>query len=147
MIECRCIEEQELNQVEELEKDVFSDAWTKKGIADTFANPQAWIMGAFEEGTLYGYLIFYYVIDEGEIARIAVRESARRQGIAGRLFDFLLSISEEHGIIRWMLDVRESNLAAIACYEKEGFLVDGKRKGFYQDPQEDAILMSKMLTR
>ena len=91
---------------------------------------------------ILGYVIFYYVLDEGEIARIATAPAHRRQGVAARLLEKMRAFSHDKNITRWLLDVRESNESAIHFYEAAGFTRDGVRKNFYANPAEDAILMS-----
>ncbi len=147
MIEVREIFENEIAQVAGLEKAVFSDPWSEKGIAETFAQNNSVILGAWQNDQMVGYVIFYYVLDEGEIARIAVSPSCRRTGAATLIFEKLLEVSAEKDITRVMLDVRESNEAAIAFYRKCGFAQDGIRKRFYTGPTEDAILMSMDISK
>ena len=91
---------------------------------------------------LLGYVIFYYVLDEEEIARIATTPQHRRQGVAVRLLEKMRAFSYEQNITRWLLDVRISNETAIHFYKAAGFAEDGVRKNFYANPPEDAILMS-----
>ena len=79
------------------------------------------------------------------IARIATAPSMRRQGAAGQMFQELVAFCEEQQITRIMLEVREGNEAARRFYEKCGFTEDGIRKNYYENPQENAILMSKSL--
>ena len=88
------------------------------------------------------YVIFYYVLDEGDIARIATSPQHRRQGVAVRLLEKMRAFSYEQNITRWLLDVRISNETAIHFYKAAGFAEDGVRKNFYANPPEDAILMS-----
>lgn len=142
-MEIREIQTEDISQVAGLESEIFSDAWSENAIRETWNQKQSILSGAFQGQTLKGYLIVYYVLDELEIARIAVSPSARRQGIAGALLEDLEKKSEERKITRWLLDVRKSNQAAIALYKKYGFSEDGKRKNFYTDPTESAILMSR----
>lgn len=137
----------DINQVASLEQQIFSDAWSENAVAETFRQPQSILTGAFESNVLKGYLIVYYVLDELEIARIAVDPNCRRQGIAERLLQDLEEKSRQLKIDRWLLDVRESNQAAIGLYKKYGFSEDGKRKNFYTDPVETAILMSRTIGR
>lgn len=97
---------------------------------------------AAKASAIFGYVIFYYVLDEGEIARIATAPEYRRQGLAARLLEKMRAFSHEQNITRWLLDVRISNEPAIRFYEAAGFARDGVRKNFYANPAEDAILMS-----
>ena len=86
MIKVSLISENDIAAVAALEKEIFSDAWSEKSIRETYEQSHALIIGAWEEETLTGYVIFYYVLDEGEIARIAVAPQCRRKGVAARLF-------------------------------------------------------------
>ena len=136
------VSREDIADVAELEADIFSDAWSESAVGETFEQKQAVILGVWQQEKLAGYLIFYYVLDEGEIARIAVDASCRRQGAAGHLIHELKKLCEEKQITKIMLDVRESNMAAIEFYKKHGFTEDGIRKRFYEEPVEDAVLMS-----
>ena len=147
MIKVSLISENDIAAVASLEKEIFSDAWSEKSIRETYEQSHALIIGAWEEETLTGYVIFYYVLDEGEIARIAVAPQCRRKGVAARLFTGVLKECEKKEITKIMLDVRISNEPAIAFYKKHGFIEDGIRKGFYEQPKEDALLMSKEIDR
>ena len=93
-----------------------------------------------------GYLIIYYVLDEGEIARIDNSSFyAQDKGLPDKCSRNLVAFCEEQQITRIMLEVREGNEAARRFYEKCGFTEDGIRKNYYENPQENAILMSKNL--
>jgi [ribosomal protein S18]-alanine N-acetyltransferase len=95
------------------------------------------------EGTpeLRGYLNFWFILDEAEIHRIAVQEQYRRSGIAGRLLHEMFKILQDMGILSVHLEVRQSNNDAIKLYDKFGFMVKGRRKGYYQETGEDALIM------
>lgn len=146
MLVFRNIEETDVLRVAELESNIFSDAWTSKSIGDTINHPQAFITVAEEEGAIAGYCIIYYVLDEGEIARIAVDEGWRRRGVGRGLLDYTCECCREKNVERLLLDVRESNESARAFYKNYGFEEDGIRKNFYAEPREHAVLMSKILT-
>ena len=75
MAEIKRISENDIETVAALEAQIFPDPWSVKSIQDTYGNKSALILGAYQEDTLIGYVIFYYVLDEGEIARIAVSKS------------------------------------------------------------------------
>ncbi len=139
----RKMTEADIEAIVRLEADTFSDAWTVKGITETFQGNQSMITVAEEEGRVIGYCILYYVLDEGEIARIAVEKEMRKKGVGDGLLADAISYCEKMGLTRILLDVRESNENARRFYEKHGFLTDGIRKGFYEDPKEDAVLMSR----
>lgn len=141
----RNMTEQDVIPVAELEKKVFSDAWTSTGIYETFCQDQAFVTVAENDGKIVGYCIIYYVMDEAEIARIAVDEKVRRQGVGRGLLDFVCECCKVKHVQRLLLDVRESNENARRFYEQYGFAVDGIRKNFYDQPKENAVLMSKSI--
>lgn len=145
MTSFRKMTDKDLAYVAELEREAFSDAWKEQSILDTLRQQQAFIAVAATEGAVVGYCIVYFVMDEAEIARIAVSRKSRRQGIARRLMDYTCECCREKEIRRLMLDVRESNEAARAFYQKYGFETDGIRKDFYDLPKENAVLMSLSL--
>lgn len=142
-LQIREIRENDAADIAAMERDIFPDPWTKRGITETLQGKNTVLLGAWKNGILAGYVILYYVLDEGEIARIAVESSCRRQGAAGCLFGRLKDICGDRGIKRLMLEVRQSNTAAISFYKRYGFTEDGIRKAYYTNPCEDAILMSR----
>lgn len=141
MLEVRKVCREELFQVAQLEREIFSDAWSEQALLDTWEQ-QAVILGVWDGRMLAGYLILYYVPDEGEIVRIAVKEALRRQGAAGMLLLYAKEFCREKEVEKLFLEVRESNVPAITFYKKHGFRADGIRKKFYTNPTENAILMS-----
>ena len=147
MLAVRRAKEQEIEEIARLEQEIFSDPWSLAAIRETWGQKQARILGAWLDGQMAGYVIVYFAADESEIARIAVDEKFRRQGVAGALLDEMESVLAGKGIARLMLDVRKSNAAALRFYLSRGFKEDGVRKNFYTNPIEDAILMSRRLGR
>lgn len=137
--------EEDIKQIAELEAKTFSDAWTARSVRETLEQRQAFITVAELDSLFAGYCIIYYVMDEAEIARIAISEEVRRRGVGKGLLDYTCECCREKQIERLLLDVRESNEGAIAFYEKYGFRTDGIRKNFYDLPQENAVLMSRPL--
>ena len=138
--------ETDVEKIATLEKTIFSDAWSAQSIFETFSQNQAFVTIAEKDGAVVGYCIVYFVLDEGEIARIAVAESVRRQGVGQQLLDYTCGCCVEKNIGRLLLDVRESNEGAKIFYRQYGFAEDGMRKDFYEYPKESAVLMSKELT-
>lgn len=142
MLAIRRMRQEDVPLVAELEQQTFTDAWSENALLETLAQKQTILLTAFEDKKLIGYVILYYVLEEGEIARIAVSPDYRRQGVGARLLLELESLCLDNGISKLLLDVRESNVAAYSFYEEHGFVKDGIRKNFYIGPKEHAILMS-----
>lgn len=143
MLAIRKMKEADIPEIARLEKEIFSDSWSEKAIKETFDQQQTLVLVAYEDKQLIGYLILYFVLEEGEIARIAVISDHRRQGVGARMLLELEDLCEDNGITKLLLDVRESNKAAISFYTSYGFVQDGIRRNFYTNPQEDGILMSR----
>jgi ribosomal-protein-alanine acetyltransferase len=96
-------------------------------------------------GTPTGFIVGRSAADEGEILNLAVSASSRRQGQGHALISQLFQCFRDHSVVRVFLEVRESNSAAIAFYERLGFRLSGRRPSYYRDPVETALLYSKLL--
>lgn len=142
----RTLKVEDAAAVAELEHQTYVDAWSEKSVMETIGNPNTLCLAAEKSGKIIGYLLVYVAADEAEIARITTWKEARRQGVASLLFDALEKECKEQKLAKILLDVRESNTAARAFYEKYQFVVDGVRPGFYDTPKEDAVLMSKKVS-
>lgn len=125
-----------------LETECFSSPWSRAAILQSRNNGTAFIV--FEEnGKVLGYAGLQMVLDEGYVTNIAVTKSARERGIGKSLVGALISLAKDKGLAFISLEVRESNTPAISLYTKCGFKDFGKRKNFYQNPTEDAVIMTK----
>lgn len=98
---------------------------------------------AEDSGKLVGFITVGMAADEFEIMNLEVSEAFRRRGIASKLLDVALEFSRISGSRKAYLEVRASNAAAIAFYARRGFIECGRRRGYYQDPAEDALLFSR----
>ena len=101
-------------------------------------NRVALVLG--DENGLQAFAIVRVVRDEWELENIVVAGGARRRSLGTRILDELLQIARTRGAKAVFLEVRESNHAARALYEKWAFLESGRRRRYYQEPDEDAIL-------
>ena len=125
----------DLDQVMEIEEELFSVPWTKEGFL-TFLVVE-------EKGRILGYCGLLTVLDEGDVTNVAVRRDRQREGIGNFLMESMIRLAEERGITMIHLEVRAGNETAIRLYERQGFVRDGLRKGYYTDPTEDAVLMTR----
>lgn len=140
------VREEQLEQIEEIEKACFSMPWTLEQLKSQMKDSQhEFIASLDDEGRVLGYVGMMYVLDEGYISNVAVAPEARRQGIGRDLIKELMARAAALDLAFVTLEVRCSNAAAIALYEKQGFLPVGKRKNYYDFPREDAILMTHFL--
>ncbi len=133
-------------KLSELEKICFSDPWSEDGIAFEADNEAARFFVALFGGEIAGYAGMLYAADLGNICNIAVFPKFRRHGVGRQLVSALISSAKELGISELTLEVRESNEPAKALYRSFGFKEMGKRKNFYNSPNEDAVVMNLILS-
>ena len=132
-----------LEQIEALEKICFSDPWSRKTLEDMVSNESAVNLAAVDPaGLVLGYISLCRVLDEGYINNVAVRPDCRRQGVAGQLLQVFLNFARGNRLSFLTLEVRASNYAAIALYGSRGFRGTGRRRNYYENPREDAIIMT-----
>jgi ribosomal-protein-alanine N-acetyltransferase len=131
-----------------IEKETFSQPWSRQAFLDSLANPNTMFLTALEEGSgsddtpvVAGYVGMYLAGDEGEITNVAVAQDFRRKGIGKALVSELIVRTAGRGVSRIILEVRASNHPAISLYEQMGFCRVGTRRGFYDFPKEDADIM------
>ena len=140
-----------INEVCAIEKECFTDPWTRNIFLELLDYPVAVNLVAAEVNNnnnvnnieeIVGYCVFYHVLDECQIMNIAVKESKRNRKIATKLLLAVFAYAKAENITAFTLEVRQSNDKAIALYKKFGFKNDGVRKNYYKHPKEDAFLMS-----
>ena len=117
------------------------EAWSTDGIRDTMAR-NGYYFAAFLGADFVGHAGFTAVADEGYITNVAVLPQFRRNGAATELTKALIAKAKELKLSFLTLEVRKSNSAAIALYEKHGFVRVGLRKRLYSEPAEDALIMT-----
>lgn len=139
----RRMETADLDPLAALEKRCFSIPWSRDMIADELSNERALYLVAELEGKLLGYAGSWVIFDEGHITNVAVDPQARKQGVGRHLLGALLEGLAGAGVTAATLEVRRGNTAAISLYKSFGFTVEGVRRGYYQDNNEDALVMWK----
>ena len=131
--------------VYEIEKEIFSDAWSMEAFLSSIESDQCSFFVCTDEcEKIIGYVIINYAADEATIDNIAVSPEARRCGYAQSLIDRVISFSDDNGIANIFLEVRASNLPAISLYEKNDFVRLQTRKNFYRNPVEDAFVYGRI---
>ena len=130
-------------QIAELEKICFSDPWSEKSIASELNNELAFWLTAVEGEQVAGYIGSQTVMDESDMMNVAVHPDFRRKGIAEAMVNALVEALKSKGSRCLTLEVRASNVPAITLYEKLGFSEIGRRKNYYRNPREDALILRK----
>ena len=129
-----------------LEAATFSAPWDEASIRGELENPLAlWLAAEDEAGRFLGYVGSQTCFEDADILNVCVAPAARRQGVAEALMRELEARLIPKGVEQITLEVRASNAPAIALYAKLGYARVGVRKGYYEKPREDAIIMQKKL--
>ncbi len=132
----------DIDAVAQLEVMAFADPWTRQAFEAALKERHARFRVAhWADGFVAGYLIAWFVLDEGEIANLAVVPTARRRGVARALLESIIAEARESRIVRLFLEVRDSNAAARALYASMGFMPIARRPRYYRKPVEDAIVL------
>lgn len=131
---------EDLEIVAEIEKEVFSEPWSLDGFKQALSSSDNVVLVISDETDIYGYLVLYTSMDEGELMTIAVRPGFRGYGLADKLVKAMVEEGRRRGLVNIFLEVRKTNEAARSLYRKNGFIAVGERKNFYRFPTEDAII-------
>ncbi len=129
-------------EIARLETVCFSSPWSEKALSEELENENAHFLVAASD-TVLGYIGVQEICGEAYITNIAVFREYRNCGIGRALLKSACAGAKERNCEFITLEVRESNLAAIALYESEGFEKAGIRKNFYSDPTENGIIYTK----
>ncbi|TDP55988.1 ribosomal protein S18-alanine N-acetyltransferase [Aminicella lysinilytica] len=131
--------------LETIEQECFETPWSEESLRHDIAeNKLATYIVADLEGELIGYIGVWSIADEGHINNVAVLPKYRRMHVGTILLNTMINATEEAGIVSHTLEVRASNEAAQSLYGRFGFKESGRRKGYYEDNGEDAIIMWRM---
>jgi ribosomal-protein-alanine N-acetyltransferase len=135
--------EPDLRDVAEIEHSSFSDAWPRASFLPLLGE-FAW--AAESAGRVVGYLFGRVAADEAEVLNIAVHPDYRRRGIARALLTAALDGFGSGGARNAYLEVRAANEEAQAFYRNMGFREQGRRRRYYDDPLDDAVVMARPIT-
>lgn len=139
----RQMQQEDLQQVSDLEKACFSMPWSYHDFESALQKDYYTFVVAEEHGEIIGQAGMIQSLDEADLTNVAVAKAYRNQKIASRLLEYLFQLGSARGVRAFTLEVRESNQAALALYEKLGFAKEGIRKNFYDMPKENAVIMWK----
>ena len=134
-------------QVAALERENFSLPWDEASVRAELDNPLSLWLVAAEGETVLGYVGSQTAFDDTDILNVCVRPDARRRGIARTLLCALEDHLIRSGTARITLEVRASNEPARALYEGLGYVRVGLRRGYYEKPREDALILQKELVK
>ncbi len=132
----------DISDIARLEKICFSDPWSENAILESMKASTHFFVAKIENKTV-GYIGISAILDEGYITNVAVDPEFRRKGVATYLINRVFSLARKKALSFVSLEVRKSNSGAISLYNRHLFKEEGMRKNFYENPREDAIIMTR----
>ena len=145
MITIREMTEEDIDGVLAVEKESFSTPWTERLFFDEVRNSRTIYYVCCEDDEIIAYGGMWHVVDEGQITNVAVKKDFRKMGVGSKVLNELILWAKSHDIAVIGLEVRAGNENALLLYKKFGFEAVGRRKDYYKNPTEDAILMDLRL--
>jgi ribosomal-protein-alanine N-acetyltransferase len=132
----------DLATITDIEREVFSDPWSASAFRELIG---VGALVAESDGLVAGYVFARSLGDEGEILNLAVRAGRQRLGIGRKLLDACVAQLQMKGARTIYLEVRASNFAGQDFYRRAGFERVGRRRGYYDQPLEDALLFARKI--
>lgn len=135
--------ERDLDALADIHRESFTSAWTREMFAQELRQPALSRVHVLRlpDGTVAGFCVSWTVADELHINALAVRAAHRRRGLATMLLRAVLRDAASRGAARATLDVRASNVAALALYRRLGFDIAATRRDYYTNPVESALIL------
>jgi ribosomal-protein-alanine N-acetyltransferase len=133
----------DLEQVVAIEVESYSVPWSEITFRGLLRRRDADMIVVCSDGAVVGYAAFWCVIDQGELGNVAVTRAWRGKGLGARLVAEVLRRAAERGVREVFLEVRPTNTVARRLYEQLGFAPVGRRRNYYQDPVEDALVLRR----
>ena len=140
----RRLQYSDLAQVLQIERRSFPTPWSLAMFVLELSKPSGICLAATRGDAVVGYLVCSRYDTVWHVMNVAVEPRLRRAGIGTTLVEHLFAQADEPGA-QYTLEVRPSNVGAIAMYERLGFRAAGRRRGYYQDNREDALIMWRSL--
>lgn len=128
-----------------LQRENFTHPWSEQDYMDHLQDEDKIYLTAVQDGAVVGSCVLWCSFETADLCNIVVDSSHRREGIAEALLERAYEECTGKGAEQILLEVRESNKAAIGLYIKSGFNKISLRKNYYRDPQEHAVIMQKIL--
>ena len=142
----RPMTEADLDAIMEIEPHIYSHPWSRGNFSDSLVSGySAWVL--LDSAKIIGYALMMMVLDEAHLLNLSVAKAYQKQGLGRLLLEHMIAIARKHAAENMFLEVRPSNISAIALYENIGFNEMAVRRGYYpaQNGREDAVLMGLAL--
>lgn len=131
----------DIGEVLAIENELFSSPWSVDMFIHEILNHKAFTLVDVTEKCIVGYTCGWKVLDEFQITNVGIARTHQRRGLAEFLLVEVMNIMLKDFCFNYFLEVRESNNPAIRLYRKLGFVEIGKRKNYYSNPVENALIM------
>lgn len=144
--EFRPMQMDDLESIMMIEPQIYPYPWTRGNFSDSLSSGySAWVL--MLNGQVIGYSLMMLVLDEAHLLNLSVAKSYQKQGLGRALLEHMVSIARKNQMANMFLEVRPSNISAIALYENMGFNEMAVRRKYYPAPngREDAVLMGLAL--
>jgi len=145
-LEIRRLSYADLPQVVAIERRAFTTPWSLAMFVLELSKPSGICLAALRNGRIVSYLVCSRYDVVWHVMNVAVDVRLRREGLATALMEYLFRIADRPGE-QYTLEVRSSNAPAIELYERFGFKAAGRRRGYYHDNREDAVIMWRTVER
>lgn len=146
MLETRPATENDLPAILEIERKSYQFPWSQEAFRNELVKPFSNVLILVDRGEVAGYIVYWLLFDEAHVLNVTVAPTHRGAGYGARLMRRVINDALAKEMKRVFLEVRTSNAAAIALYQKLGFFTDHVKKSFYEDG-EDAYFMVRYLQR
>jgi ribosomal-protein-alanine N-acetyltransferase len=144
--EIRLATEADLPAIAEIEASAYSNPWHPDTFRSLLRQSRAKVLVAEDkDGGVAGYAVYWWVLEQAELANLAVRGDQQGQGLGGAILDRALLMAGSQGVESVFLEVRVSNESARRLYASRGFRQISVREGYYQNPKEDALILVRNL--
>jgi [ribosomal protein S18]-alanine N-acetyltransferase len=135
----------DLPRIMQIELATFTMPWSESTFRGLLRRTDSDLFVAEMGSTVAGYAVCWSVTDQGELGNVAVDKLYRGRGIGTKLVESVVERAAERGVRELFLEVRKSNAGAQNLYKAFGFFEVGKRKNYYLEPVEDAVVMKKVI--
>lgn len=141
----------DLDAIMQIEPTIYSHPWTRGNFSDSLnSGYSAWVLEEQvleDKAEMIGYALLMLVMDEAHLLNLSIAKARQKQGLGRYLLEHMLKIAKNHKAANMFLEVRPSNISAIALYENMGFCEMAVRRGYYPAKvgREDAVLMGLAL--
>jgi ribosomal-protein-alanine N-acetyltransferase len=141
-ISIRPLRPEDIGAVVSIEAESFSTPWSPETFSGLIGRDAVELIVMVDQDTeVIGYAVLWCILDQGELANLALATPRRGEGLGGLLLRHVLRVAKGRGVEKLFLEVRASNRRAIELYRAQGFEEVGVRKAYYEQPREDALVM------